>query len=248
MKSKIIFLLILLLFALSCKNRGSKSNKHLLEINNIDFHSFKTKAKVSYKDPNMSQKLKTSIRMRKDSIIWISATYMGFEAARMKILPDSVHMLLKLPTKEYHVFSFNKLEHMLNFKADFKTLQALLLGNQPIKEVGEQKLEKGKEYDILNQKINQFIIEHTVNKGTSKLEKLKISEENTTNTVNVQYSKFTTIDKHLTPTSVKIDVLYNDTTLLDPYESYISLNYYKSSFADSSLKYPFYVSKKYKRK
>jgi hypothetical protein len=186
--------------------------------------------------------------MRKDSIIWISATYMGFEAARMKILPDSVHMLLKLPTKEYHVFDFDKLGRMLNFKVNFSTLQALLLGNQPITEIGEQKLQKGKEYDILSQKIAQFMINHTVNKETAKIEKLKIGEENTTNTVNVEYAKFSEINENLTPTSIKIDVLYNDTTRLDPYESHISLNYYKSSFADSSLKYPFHVSKRYKKK
>lgn len=248
MKSKIILLLIPLLFTFSCKNRGNKSNKHLLEINEIDFHSFKTKAKVYYKDSDMSQRVTTSIRMRKDSIIWISATYMGFEAARMKILPDSVHMLLKIPSKEYHVFDFNKLGRMLNFKVNFSSLQALLLGNKPIKETGEQKLKKGKEYHILSQKIAQFIINHTVNKETAKIEKLKIEEQNTTNTVNVKYSKFSKIDDNLTPTSIKIDVLYNDTTQLDPYESHISFNYYKSSFADSSLKYPFHVSKRYKKK
>lgn len=75
------------------------------------------------------------LRMRRDSIIWVSATLMGMEAVRVLVTTDSVFMINRLE-KTYLAEPFSTVETMCTSSPLVKTetmctssLQALLLGN-----------------------------------------------------------------------------------------------------------------------
>ena len=102
-----------------------------LHNNRIDFSTFSAKAKVQYEDKNGKQPdFIAFIRIQKDSLIWvsISSTFLGIEAFRIKITPDTLIVLNKLDkTIEYHSFSY--IEKVAHIPLNFSLLQDILIGN-----------------------------------------------------------------------------------------------------------------------
>jgi len=97
----------------------------------VNFKTFSAKVKVNYRDKEGEQpELTVFIRMRKDSLIWISvnATIFSYEALRVLVTPDSV-MVLNKKDKIVQLRSVNYLKELVNLPFDFYTLQDLLLGN-----------------------------------------------------------------------------------------------------------------------
>lgn len=86
------------------------------------------KAKISYNDGYQTISANASIKMRKDSILWVSIKKLGFEVARMQVTRDSVYILDRL-NNEYDIKDLSYLESSLNIPANLQMLQAFLLGN-----------------------------------------------------------------------------------------------------------------------
>lgn len=101
------------------------SKKHL----ETSFHknTFEARLKVAFQDNKNKQKLSVKLRVDKDKIIWLNATYMGVIVARAKITPDSVNYYEKI-NRTYFKGSFEVLENILGAEVNFKQLQNLLLG------------------------------------------------------------------------------------------------------------------------
>lgn len=123
-------------------NSGSLSDSlsdktHAIEILNkldsdkIIFNTFSAKAKVEYEDHNGKQPdFNAFIRLKKDSVLWISisATFLGIEAFRLYITPDTLILMNKLEkTVEYHPFKY--IETVAQIPMDFHLLQNILIGN-----------------------------------------------------------------------------------------------------------------------
>ncbi|HEY5823839.1 MAG TPA: DUF4292 domain-containing protein, partial [Cyclobacteriaceae bacterium] len=51
----------------------------LLNIQEVDFEYFHGKARVSFKDDKKDQEVKANIRIRKDSVIWMSFSVIGVQ-------------------------------------------------------------------------------------------------------------------------------------------------------------------------
>lgn len=97
----------------------------------IDFTTFSAKAKVQYEDHNGKQPdFNAFIRLQKDSVLWvsISSTFLGIEAFRLYITPDTFAILNKLDkTIEYHPFSY--IENIAHIPLNFSLLQNIIIGN-----------------------------------------------------------------------------------------------------------------------
>lgn len=113
---------------------GKRRAREILnKLNNhkIDFTTFSAKAKVDYEDHNGKQPdFNAFIRLKKDSVLWISisATFLGIEAFRLYITPDTLIILNKLDKRvEYHPFSY--IENVAQIPMDFHLLQDILIGN-----------------------------------------------------------------------------------------------------------------------
>ncbi len=74
---------------------------------------------------------KATIRMRKDSVIWVSITpLLGIEMIRVMITPDSLRYLSKIPeNKFYYQGAFEDVNRLIGTAFDFEMLQQLLVGN-----------------------------------------------------------------------------------------------------------------------
>lgn len=113
-------------------NTGSaKDILNALYKNQIDFKTFSAKVKVQYEDHNGKQPdFNAFIRLQKDSVLWvsISASFLGIEAFRIYITPDTLIILNKLDkTIESHPFSY--IENIAHIPLSFSILQGIIIGN-----------------------------------------------------------------------------------------------------------------------
>lgn len=128
------------LFLFSCKSSkeisGSRNKKIpadsllvALENSHLQYEWFSAKARVNYQDDSDSKSFTAAIRMRKDSVIWVSVTSMlGVEVARLLIHNDSVFLLDRL-NKIYRHEPLSLLEQYFSFPLKIDLLQNILVGN-----------------------------------------------------------------------------------------------------------------------
>lgn len=87
------------------------------------------KAEVESNVDGKKNSFDITLRMRKDSVIWVSISpLLGLEAARVMITRDSVKFMSRL-NKEYQVSDYNFLNNWLRMNIDFDIIQAILTGN-----------------------------------------------------------------------------------------------------------------------
>jgi hypothetical protein len=97
--------------------------------NKIDFNTFSAKVKVDYEGKESSDEATAFIRIKKDSIIWISLRgALGIEGIRVLIKKDSVKVM-NLLKKQVTLRSISYLQEVTQLPFDFYTLQDLIVGN-----------------------------------------------------------------------------------------------------------------------
>ena len=95
----------------------------------LKFEWFSAKFSAEYSNKGKENSFSGQIRIRKDSLIWISLTPMlGIEAVRLMISQDSVKMINRL-NDTYFAGDYEYVNRFLNTNIDFDLLQAFLLGN-----------------------------------------------------------------------------------------------------------------------
>jgi len=227
-----------------------------------DFLSIKTN--VAFKTEKLSDSFKMYIRLKQDSVIWISATYYRVELARLLLTPDSVKILDR-KEKKYYTGDFQVLN--LNFKTDFNfyTLQDLILGNSTSLLDGKLKMKSDKQHYVLStskkfkdvdslrvtqlekELINvdeegeDFRINYSMyyNPSNYRLEKLFAKETKNNKSIFVKYSNF----KLLNGQEFPHEILYN---VVSDKLMKLNISYMKVE-VEESLRYPFNVSDKYEK-
>lgn len=89
---------------------------------------FAAKARVTFEDESISVTGSATIRMKKDSILWVSVKKLGFEVARALITKDSVFVIDRI-NNEYGAFDIDYLASSYKLPASFPVLQNVILGN-----------------------------------------------------------------------------------------------------------------------
>ena len=84
--------------------------------------------KIQYEDKYMAVGGSVTVKMRKDSVIWLSVKKLGFEVARALITPDSIIIIDRL-AREYYLEDIGYIQKSYNIPASMNTLQSILLGN-----------------------------------------------------------------------------------------------------------------------
>lgn len=99
--------------------------------NKYDFDWLGMKVDASFGVDDNSDSFRATIRMRKDSAIWVSIVpALGIEMIRVMITPDSLKYLSKIPeNKFYYTGGFDEIGKLIGIDFDFEMLQDLLVGN-----------------------------------------------------------------------------------------------------------------------
>ncbi len=111
--------------------KGDSVDSLLLKLDQNGFNAqwMSAKASVTTTDSTNETSFNITLRMHKDSVIWISVSpLLGIEVARVMITPDSVKVLDRLHSK-YQTTTFEYINKLLQLKVNFEIVQALLTGN-----------------------------------------------------------------------------------------------------------------------
>ena len=133
-------LLIALLFSASCHTFKKITVHRVLTekhpenlVSKMDSAEFIPKwmsAKISAESSigDKSNSFSANLRIRTDSVIWLSISSLGIEAARIIITRDSVKVVDRINSK-YELADFSYINRVFQLATNFDMLQSLLLGN-----------------------------------------------------------------------------------------------------------------------
>src|SRR6186713_714921 len=131
-----VFLVALSLLAVACSKKVTPTiignPRAELNIEEIDFEYFHGKAKMVLRDANKEREVKANIRIRKDSVIWMTFSVIGVQGGKALINKDSITVVSTV-NKEYFVFDYAELSKRFNFEINYDVVQSALLGNTIIK-------------------------------------------------------------------------------------------------------------------
>jgi outer membrane biogenesis lipoprotein LolB len=138
--SSLALLLLALLSLNSCsstrKSRGA-SDKGMtasslmkrMEKQRLSPEWFESRMRIDYADEDMSVSASATLKMKKDSLLWLSVKKLGFEIARVQVTQDSVYVVDRF-NKEYTVEGLAYLAESYGLPAGSLTeLQDFILGN-----------------------------------------------------------------------------------------------------------------------
>ena len=221
----------------------------------VDFRWIAAKAQVDYTDKSgETNSFDITLRIRKDSAIWISITpLLGIEAARVLINQDSI-VLLDRVHKTYKVRRFDYLGEMLKTDVDFSMIQSVVMGNY----FQYQKNDKIRSYyeedpysilSTLNKRqarrameekdpsrpvIQDFWID-----GNFRIIKSKITDEKLDRWMEARYSSFTSVNNYLFPNNIVVTFFSGSPVIM-------KVTYTKVT-SEESLAMPFTIPEKYSR-
>ncbi len=266
MKLRLGFAIVLLMGTLlACKAKKpvvesqspefSKRTQQLLEkMDSVAFVpenvSYKSSVKVS--SGSKSNSFKATIRIQKDSLIWMSIVAYGMEGARLLATPDSFFIINRIDKKNYSG-NYAYLEEQLQIEMDFQTLQTILLGNAlalddfekirrsndkdfyMLSSMRKKRLKKAQEK---NYKADQeLVFSNWVHPETYRLMKLAIVDLKYNQSATFEYSDFQEVEQYMVPHRMYVRILANQIFDIEVENSKFVIN--------KPLKFPFKLNDKY---
>ena len=245
MNNRILLLFSLILLFSSCKKdlfQFNYSEKKRLKIEELEFDYLQAKSKIKYDDGIQNFNANATIRIRQDSLIWISISSTGVEAIRSIIQKDSIFVIDRL-NKEYRRFSFDSLQRTYNIPIDYEMIQAALIGNLIKSRKNNDKVLKDEEFFILKQNSENLSIDNFVNSKTMKIEKVNVKDRPSESSLEIKYEDFQLHNDVLFPFENSVILTYNrnNSELI----SHLNINFSRLAIDEKKIKFPFNVPNRY---
>ena len=216
-----------------------------VKVDEIDFKYLKAKAKVSFKGPKESQNVNVDIRMKKDSLIWMNISALGFSVASALFDKDIVKFYDKFHG-EYNEYTYSAFAEKFNFNITYDILQSLIVGNRPFKK-NKSRVTRENEYYLLKQEQDRVLIDNYIGEN-KKLKKLLLTQEDTNNKLTLDFDDFTMLNQYLFPNSSLITVDYKSNEDQKMYQTVVNIKHTKVELLDTPLEFPFKVPEKLLKK
>lgn len=207
--------------------------------NHIDFKTFSAKAKIDLEnDKGKQQGLNVSLRVQKDSVIWVSVNFSFLEVARAIVTRDSVKVINKLK-KEVYLRSLDNIEDLVNIPFNFNTLQELIIGNPVYFTSAIRDISRSSSVISFVCETDQFINTIDVYADDYSLQECKLVDKDTLRNryCELTYGNYQNINNRNFPSKRKIFVEDKGVTQL-------FLDFKKAEF-DQPLSFPFSIGNGY---
>jgi hypothetical protein len=216
-----------------------------IEIQEIDFEYLHGKARLNFRDNTKEREVKATIRIRKDSVIWMNFSVIGVQGGKALINKDSI-TIVSTVDKEYYVFDYPELSRRFNFKIDFQVIQSAMLGNLVMRKGPADEIVVEEKFNRLNQTQGSINIKNLINKQSKKVETVELLESSSGNMLRLDYSDFQPVGDKLFPFKGVIELLYKTTKGV--VNNTIVFEYNKAEVGDKELRFPFNIPKRYDRR
>lgn len=215
---------------------------------NTEFKTFSAKGRMQLETPEEKIGSTVTIRMKKDSVIWVSMVPgLGIEAVRARITPDTIQIINRLQ-RQYIAGNFSMLQRKFNISASFDLLQAMLLGNYLPGEPGLVKEIKGGEHQQIQQTRNNLTINQFLDVEMRKLKRMQVTDDKTGDNIVATYNEFETQENNLLATTMLILLERASNNNPSKKNAAVSIKYNKFSLNEADLQFPFTVPADYERK
>jgi hypothetical protein len=207
----------------------------------IDFKYLNIKSKVNFTAAGENQSFPVTIHIKKDSIIWLSIV-VGLEGARGIITQDSIIFLDRLH-RTYYKYDFATLSEKFNYPVNYNLVQAILIGNMPIKKRETDEVSKQEGGFMIKQQEKFLQVENFISEPSLKLQKLNASDSTGNSKMQIDYTNFLNINELLIPQEIKtqIDARQNGKIL----QTLINLQHNKIEVLEQSPGFIFSIPKSY---
>lgn len=225
--------LLLAMFCISCKTRRQAIVQPLkeqgpeylfteLKKNELNYRTLSARFNVEALVNNESRSFSGNVVILRDSVIWLTISKFGLEAARFLITTDSAKMINRL-NSTYYSGDFSHVTNLFNIDFDFDILQALIIGNDfsyydndvfkasvdnrnyKLSTVGRRKLKK--HIRQANEEQRVLIQDIWLDPYTFKIVKIMMKEVKQENRkFESFYSDFQTLEEQLVPYSLKCEI------------------------------------------
>lgn len=241
--------------------------------NYLPYNTLSIKFDVNVSFDDQSHSLSGTLRIRKDSLIWVSITpALGIEAARMQFSPDSIMFMNRLKN-EYFINSYDYFEQKFQTEISFSDLQSIFTDEIFLySESDEEKNEKLNSDNSERDFRKTFIASTDSNKYVLKTHRKhkikKYLKKNKTSDLIVETLKI--VSEIFKVTDVSINDFSEKRTLCINYSDFVDVNSkvfpsiikidmsapekhfnaeikYNKITVDSEVSFPFRITDKYKR-
>jgi len=250
MRRTITFLIVIMTLA-SCKSRkiSNKSIESLpqrviVKKNHLaafEGKSVKATIQIKYKGKDNLPNMNGSLRIVKDSVIWLNISKLGFPLAKLMITPNEVRFYEKVG-KTYFVGNFELISSWLGTDFDFDMVQNLLLG-EALFDLESQKYRINvvdRKYELVSKKRNYiFDIRYWIDPDHFKVMKEDIIYPEKQQNLTILYKDFDKISESLFPKGILITAKTEKTMTT------IDVNY-KNAQINVPLRFPFDIPAGYR--
>lgn len=248
---KIITVFILVTFFTACKSAKVSDKsvdyvpvKSIIKNNNkarFTKSSVKASMQVKYRGKDELPNINASLRMVKDSIIWLNFSKLGFPIAKLLITPKEVKFYEKVGKSSFEG-DFQLISSWLGTDFDFIKVQNLFLGEALI-DLESRKFQvnvKDGRYELVQKKRNPiFDITYGIEPVDFKIVKEEINYRGKNQNLTILYKDFRKINESLFPKGFLITAKTGSSSTI------IDVNYKNVQF-DVPLRFPFTIPDGYR--
>jgi len=249
MKTSSLFLFAILLFLSACGGTKTATGSNLSSVNDIisshnnmapSFNTLAGRVQVVYEDAKKQQSITVSLRIEKDTKIWIKASLLGITLAKVLITPDTVSYYESI-SSTYFEGDFALLSKLLGTEIDFKKAQDILLGQS----IFNLEADNYKSKIVLNkyklqpkrQPLN-FIHSILLNTENFKVSAETLSQPKDKRVLDIRYTDYQKIEGTFYPSEIQINASEKDS------KTRIELKYKKIDL-NVALSFPFSIPQGY---
>ncbi len=219
-----------------------------VNIENVDFKYLTAKSKISFKSKDQDiDNANVSIRMRKDSVLWLQIVVGPIEVVRGLITRDSIQIIDR-HNKTYYQYDFASLSQKFNFQLNFDLIQSILVGNMPIPKKAGERFKKENDYFMLRQNEGKISLENYIGEQNRRLKKLLVTEQPSKNSLTLNYEDFTQLNNYLFPYTSLIQLDYESKQDQQRYQTVFRIKHQKVELSEKTLTFPFSIPAKYEKK
>jgi hypothetical protein len=237
------------------KEEGADFLFKKLKEHELNYSWLTAKFSAEYKNKDNSNSFNGQIRIRKDSVIWLSfSPALGIEVFRIMITQDSVRYINRM-NNTYFIGDYNYVNRYLKTNIDFDILQSFLTGNDlSFYEEGQFKagLENGsyklstaerkklKKFVRTTQEDMRILIQNIwIDPETFKITKADVKEIREPNIkLEAQYGSFEKVQEQLFPKEMTFDIVAGNNL-------HVSVSFNKITI-NTELSFPFKIPQSYK--
>ncbi len=191
--SSLLILAIFSIFIFSCSRRNvgfRLVEKSDFQVDRLDFEYLSGKMKVNFHNGEKELGATVNLRMKADSIIWMSVTPgLGVEVARAQFTPESITILNKLK-KEVYYLDYQQLSEQYKVALDFFVLQSILVGDLIEQQADKDRVKRESNVFLLDQERAEMQYLSRVDPLSYRIQRTQAIQAKTGNTLTLEYSDF----------------------------------------------------------